>query len=177
MTPQAFYRAVMEAAGESRREAAERGTAAVFHAADRQDPGVVIMGKKKTGKASRSPRRPRPGGRSRRAAGGFEERAEPRGLLGVVESHPEAGPRLSGGDLDADWPRAESSGEEAVGGSVATPDQDVVDEIGRALGVEQPADAEFVPSEEILRRRDRLRWHLERDAAEIEAAREEEERW
>lgn len=32
MTPQAFYRAVMEAAGETRREAAQRGTAAVFHA-------------------------------------------------------------------------------------------------------------------------------------------------
>ena len=31
---------------------------------------------------------------------------------------------------------AESAGEEAVGGSVATPDQSVVDEIGQALGVE-----------------------------------------
>jgi uncharacterized protein DUF6335 len=37
---------------------------------------------------------------------------------------PGAGPRLSGGDVDADWQRAESTGEEAVGGSVATPDQD-----------------------------------------------------
>jgi Family of unknown function (DUF6335) len=51
-------------------------------------------------------------------------------------------PALSGGDVDADWRRAESAGEEAVGDTVATPDQDVVDEIGRALGVERASDAE-----------------------------------
>jgi hypothetical protein len=77
---------------------------------------------------------------------------------------PPGGPELTGGDVDADWARAESSGEEAVGGSVATPDQDVVDELGRALGVEQGPEAEVVTSDEILRRRDRLRWHMERDA-------------
>jgi hypothetical protein len=71
---------------------------------------------------------------------------------------------LTGGDIDADATGAESSGEEAVGGSVSTPDQDVVDEIGRALGVEQPDEGEFLPSSEILRQRDRYRWHLERDA-------------
>lgn len=83
-------------------------------------------------------------------------------------SHSEASPALSGGDLDADWQRAGSSGEEAVGGSVATPDQDIVDEIGRALGVEQPADAEVHTSDEILKARDRHYWHLERRAAERE---------
>lgn len=76
------------------------------------------------------------------------------------------GPHLSGGDVDADWQRADSIGEEAVGGSVATPDQDVVDEIGRALGVEQQSDAEVIVSEDMLRRRDRLRWHLERNEEE-----------
>ena len=87
---------------------------------------------------------------------------------------PGTGPRLSGGDVDADWRRADSAGDEAVGGSVATPDQDVVDEIGRALGVEQASDAEVSTSDEILRRRDRFRWHLERDADA--RAREEEDR-
>jgi hypothetical protein len=82
--------------------------------------------------------------------------------------HPETSPVLSGGDVDADWQRAESTGEEAVGGSVATPDQDVVDDLGRALGVEQPPDAEVRTSEEILRARDRLYWHLERKATEEE---------
>jgi hypothetical protein len=79
--------------------------------------------------------------------------------------HTESTPALSGGDVDADWQRADSSGEEAVGGSVATPDQDVVDEIGRALGVARPPTAPVVPSEEILRDRDRRRWELERRAA------------
>jgi len=75
---------------------------------------------------------------------------------------------LCGGDVDADWGRAAVSGEEAVGGTVATPDQDVVDEVGRALGVEQASDAPVVTSDEILRARDRHYWHLERRAAESE---------
>jgi Family of unknown function (DUF6335) len=70
-------------------------------------------------------------------------------------------PSLSGGDVDADWRDAENTGEETVGGTVSTPDQDVVDEIGRAVGVEQgPAD-ELRTSEEILRGRDQRRWQLE----------------
>jgi Family of unknown function (DUF6335) len=68
---------------------------------------------------------------------------------------------LTGGDIDADWMRARDSGDEAVGGSTAIPDQDIVDEIGRALGVEQDADAEVWTSREILRERDRHRWEQE----------------
>ena len=99
------------------------------------------------------------------------DRGHVAGLAGEVASHPETGPFLSGGDLDADWRRAHHSGDEAVGGSVATPDQDVVDEIGRALGVGQPPDAEVRTSDEILRDRDRFRWHLEREAADEEEGR------
>ena len=66
-------------------------------------------------------------------------------------------PRLTGGDLDADWRRADSVGEEAPGGTVATPDQDVVDDIGKALGVPRAPDEEFRPSGEILEQRDRKR--------------------
>lgn len=87
-------------------------------------------------------------------------------LASEVEEHPETSPRLTGGDVDAAWQTAYSSGEEAVGGSVATPDQDVVDEIGEALGVAQEPDAEVHTSEEILRERDRERWRLEREAAD-----------
>jgi hypothetical protein len=89
-------------------------------------------------------------------------------LLDERQEHTETTPALTGGDVDADWQRAGSSGEEAVGGSVATPDQDVVDELGRALGVEQASDAEVQTSEEILRERDRHYWHLERDASETD---------
>ena len=83
------------------------------------------------------------------------------------------GPVASAGDLDADWQRAESSGEETVGGSVATPDQDVVDEIGHALGVEQPSQAPLRTSEEILEDRDRRYWELERRARRKEDRRRE----
>ena len=93
------------------------------------------------------------------------------GLAREEAAHTETSPRLTGGDVDADWQSAYSSGEESVGGSVATPDQDVVDEIGRALGVEQAADAPVRSSEELLQTRDRLRWHLERDAADAEEGR------
>lgn len=62
-------------------------------------------------------------------------------------------------------------------GSTSTPDQDVVDELGAALGVAQPSDAAVVTSGEILAARDRHRWHLERDAMlRDEAAGIEEER-
>jgi hypothetical protein len=85
--------------------------------------------------------------------------------LRELEAKREAGSILTGGDLDADWRGAATSGEEAVGGSVATPDQDIVDEIGEALGVAQAPDAELRTSGEILRDRDRHYWDLERKAA------------
>jgi len=47
-------------------------------------------------------------------------------------------PTLTGGDVDADWKRAAGVGEEAVGGSVATPDQDRVDDIGDAWRAARP---------------------------------------
>jgi hypothetical protein len=70
-------------------------------------------------------------------------------------------PRLTGGDVDADWERADSVGEEAVGGTVATPDQNVVDELGAALGVPRGPDEEVRTSQEILEGRDAHRWDEE----------------
>ena len=102
-----------------------------------------------------------------------EDRGEVVELAKQVAAHPEGGPELSAGDVDADWMRASHTGDEAVGGSVATPDQDIVDEIGSALGVAQPPEAEVRTSEEILRERDRFFWHLERKAAETEEDAEE----
>jgi hypothetical protein len=78
---------------------------------------------------------------------------------------------LTGGDIDADAARADASGDEAVGGSTAMPDQDIVDEIGRALGLDMPDEAELRTSNEILEQRDRLRWHLEREAEDEEEGR------
>jgi hypothetical protein len=101
---------------------------------------------------------------TRRGREGGEDRGQTVGLLHDLAEHHETGPAASAGDIDADWQRAQSSGEEAVGGSVSTPDQDRVDEIGHALGVEQPAEAPLRPTEEILEERDRRYWDLERRA-------------
>ena len=75
-------------------------------------------------------------------------------------------PVLSGGDVDADWRGAEGTGEETVGGTAPTPDQDVVDELGRAVGVEQGATEEVRTSDEILRDRDQRRWQLDWEATQ-----------
>ena len=101
---------------------------------------------------------------TRRGREGAEDQGRTVGLLREVLEHHETGPAASAGDLDADWQRAESSGEETVGGSVSTPDQDRVDEIGHALGVEQPSAAPLRSSEEMLEDRDRRYWELERRA-------------
>ena len=101
---------------------------------------------------------------TRRGREGGEDRGQTIGLLRDLTEHHETGPAATGGDIDADWQRAQSSGEEAVGGSVSTPDQDIVDEIGHALGVEQPPAAPLRASEEILADRDQRYWDLERRA-------------
>ena len=79
----------------------------------------------------------------------------------VRREHTSTSPKLSGGDIDADWQRADSAGEESVGGTVATPDQNVVDELGDALGVGRSPGEEFRTAQEILERRDRSRWRQE----------------
>src|SRR5262249_10570112 len=100
-----------------------------------------------------------------------DDREEPVGLMRDVIAHTETSPRLTGGDIDADWPTAYSSGEESVGGSVATPDPDRGDESGPALGVQPDRRAPARGGDEIVRARDRLRWRLERDAADAEEGR------
>jgi uncharacterized protein DUF6335 len=87
-------------------------------------------------------------------------------LLRELSEYTSVSPADTGGDVDADWQRAQSSGEEAVGGSVATPDQDIVDQLARPLGVERPLNAPVITSEEILSSRDRRRWRIEQHAEE-----------
>jgi hypothetical protein len=63
----------------------------------------------------------------------------------------------SRGAVEERWQRTDSVGEEAPGGTVSTPDQNVVDDLGAALGIRRAPDEEFHPSTEILERRDRRR--------------------
>jgi hypothetical protein len=94
-------------------------------------------------------------------------------LADEVRAHTETSPRLTGGDVDAAWEQASAVGDEGVGGSTLTPDQDVVDELGAALGVPQEPDAEVVSAGEILAERDRHRWRTEREMALEEREAEE----
>lgn len=81
------------------------------------------------------------------------------------KQHTEGGAALTGGDVDADWNEAYASGEETPGGDMSTPDQDVVEEIGRALGVEYE-DAEELKGAEKIESRDRNRWEYDPASAE-----------
>ena len=76
------------------------------------------------------------------------------------DEHTETSPALTAGDVDADWESAYSVGDEAPGGDNPTPDQDIVDDIGRAVGVEYQ-DNEELKSEEKIAKRDRNRWELD----------------
>jgi Family of unknown function (DUF6335) len=83
-----------------------------------------------------------------------------RELLERYEEHTETGPSMTGGDVDANWESAYSVGDEAPGGDSPTPDQDIVDDIGRAVGVEYQ-DNEELKSERKIAERDRHRWELD----------------
>jgi hypothetical protein len=77
-----------------------------------------------------------------------------------LHEHTSTSPAMTGGDIDADWESAETVGDEAPGGDNPTPDQDVVDEIGRALGIEYDDDEELQGGDEIVQR-DKKRWELD----------------
>jgi hypothetical protein len=79
--------------------------------------------------------------------------------------HTETSPALTAGDVDADWESAYSVGDEAPGGDNPTPDQDIVDEIGRAVGV-QYEDNEELKGEKKISDRDAHRWELDPASAE-----------
>jgi hypothetical protein len=81
------------------------------------------------------------------------------------KEHTESSPALTGGDVDADWEDAYAVGDEAPGGDNPTPDQDVVDEIGAALGVTYQDDEELKAADKIIER-DRHRWELDPASAE-----------
>ena len=82
-----------------------------------------------------------------------------------LDKHTETGPALTAGDVDADWESAYSVGDEAPGGDNPTPDQDVVDDIGRAVGV-QYDDNEELKGEAKISKRDKHRWELDPASSE-----------
>lgn len=82
-----------------------------------------------------------------------------------LNEHNGMDPSLSGGDVDAAWEDSNVAGEESVGGSVSTPDQDIVDEIGEAAGLNY-RDDEPLDSDKKILDRDRNRWELNPESAD-----------
>ena len=85
-------------------------------------------------------------------------------LMREMREHHSTSPKLSGGDVDADWERSDS-GEETVGGSAPTPDQNEVDELGEAVGITYE-DNEPLHTTEKIDERDRSRWELDPASSE-----------
>ena len=80
-------------------------------------------------------------------------------LNASLREHTGMTPELTGGDVDADWENAYFSGEEAPGGDNPTPDDNVVDDMGRALGVEYQDNEDLRASDKVVER-DKHRWEL-----------------
>ena len=72
---------------------------------------------------------------------------------------------ITGGDVDVDVEDAYFTGDEAPGGDNPSPDMEVVDDIGKALGVTYD-DAEELKSGDKLVERDKHRWELDPASAE-----------
>ena len=81
-------------------------------------------------------------------------------LKAQLRQHTESSPALTAGDVDAKWQDAYAEGDEDPGGDNPTPEQNRVDEIGKALGVEYDDNEELEGGDEILER-DEHRWELD----------------
>jgi hypothetical protein len=76
------------------------------------------------------------------------------------DKYTETSPKLTGGDVDAYWQDADAVGDEAVGGTTATPDQNVTEDIEAAVGLEMD-DSASLRTNDILDERDGDRWELD----------------
>ncbi|MCT7965626.1 DUF6335 family protein [Laspinema sp. D1] len=88
-----------------------------------------------------------------------------RNMENKMKQYTHTSPELTGGDVDAAWTEAQNVGDEAVGGTAPTPDQNIVDQIGRAAGVEQ-ADRQELGVRDELSERDQERWELDPESSE-----------
>ena len=87
------------------------------------------------------------------------------GLAGRLEEQRNMEPDIAGGDVDINLEDAYFTGDEVPGGDNPTPDQEVVDDIGKALGV-QYEDNEELKSGDKVTERDKHRWELDPASAE-----------
>jgi len=126
-------------------------------------------------RAGKRPRKPKPRTRERATPTppssldmvrrGSAVRTGRAGMQHNLDEHGKMSPAITGGDVDADWEGAYFTGDEAPGGDNPTPDQEVVDDIGRALGVEYQDNEELRASDKVTAR-DKHRWELDPASAE-----------
>jgi len=105
---------------------------------------------------------------------GIDDRIEPpvpdvsagsRKLAERLKNDPLADPTITGGDVDAQWESAQFSGDESAVSSMPTPEQNDVDNLGRAMGVTYN-DNEELKAGEKERSRDKNRWELDPASSE-----------
>jgi hypothetical protein len=85
---------------------------------------------------------------------------DPDQLAQRLRNNTDSSPADSGGDPDASWEDVNDSGEESVAGDNPTPDQSLVEENARAVGVsyEDNEELEFIDK---IDKRDRNRFELD----------------
>ncbi len=86
-------------------------------------------------------------------------------MFGRIHNYNEGSETLTGGDIDANYEQADADGDESVGGTAPTPDMDIVDNLGKAVGIEMD-DTEFLHTNDILEQRDDERWEMEPRSSE-----------
>jgi hypothetical protein len=90
----------------------------------------------------------------------------PASALGeTLPTDPNSPEAIAAGDVDVNAESASAVGDEAPGGDNPTPDMDVVDLIGRSLGVEYD-DREELKGADKIAQRDRKRWELDPKSSE-----------
>ena len=137
-------------------------------------------GRAAAGKAGKATRQTRQAGRTRRPAEqtvptppssldlkrrGSAARSGRAELSAARARHRGMSPELAGGDADVDLESAYFTGDESAGGDNPTPDQDVVEDIGRAVGVEYQDNEELDTTDKVTKR-DKHRWELDPASSE-----------
>ena len=82
-----------------------------------------------------------------------------------LENHAGMTPAITAGDVDVDIENAYFSGDEAPGGDNPTPDQDIVDDIGKAIGIEYQDNEELKSTDKVIER-DKHRWEFDPASSE-----------
>lgn len=149
-------------AGKATSRRAEPKASVVSRGARKRTSGQGDRTRKAAGRPENGPALPSSLDLDQRPSAARSGRAE---FEELRREHHETGPALTAGDVDADWVAAYSVGDEAPGGDNPTPGQAMVDDVGKALGVEYSAEEELEAVEKIDSR-DRHRWELDPASSE-----------